>query len=160
MEYATMCYLRRDGETLLLYRNKGARDMHNGMYVPPGGKTHRGERGIDCIVREFKEETGLTLVRPELRIIATFYNKGRVMGGRENPEDWHVKVYQARRFRGRVAGEHPGAEPRWIKDGDLADISMYPGDRKLIELLGEQGLFEVLLQYDKEALVRFEVQRV
>lgn len=77
---ATLCYLREGGKTLFLYRNKGEKDIHNGLYVAPGGKTEPGERGIDCIMREFLEETGLTLKDPRLRQVITFHNKGRVMG--------------------------------------------------------------------------------
>jgi hypothetical protein len=85
---ATMCFLRNKQKTLLLYRNKGEGDIHHGWYVPPGGRTERGERGIDCMVREFREETGLILINPKLRVIATFYNQGRILGGKENPEEY------------------------------------------------------------------------
>ncbi|MDO8460385.1 MAG: NUDIX domain-containing protein [Nanoarchaeota archaeon] len=59
---ATMCFLKDKEKILFIYRNKGDNDIHNGRYVPPGGKTERGERGIDCIKREFKEEVGLSLL--------------------------------------------------------------------------------------------------
>lgn len=157
---ATMCFLRNNPETLLLYRNKGEGDIHNGWYVPPGGRTERGERGIDCMVREFMEETGLTLINPKLRVIATFYNQGRILGGKESPEDWCVEVYEAREFDGKLKEEHPKAKPSWIKDADLINIRMYPGDRRILELLSQEGVYEVLTQYDKEDLIRFESQRV
>ena len=102
-----MCFLRNNKQTLFLYRNKGEGDIHNGWYVPPGGRTERGERGIECMVREFKEETGLILTNPKLRVIATFYNQGRILGGKENPEDWCVEVYEARDYTGELKEEHP-----------------------------------------------------
>ena len=37
---------------------------------------------------------------------------------------------------------------------------MYQGDRKILELLAKEGIFEVITQYDKEELVRFEDMRV
>jgi len=157
---ATMCFLRNNGKTLLIYRNKGEGDIHNGWYVPPGGRTERGERGIDCIVREFREETGLTLINPKLKVIATFYNYGRILGGKENPEDWCVEVYEAREFKGDLAEEHPKAKPSWINDFNLANIRMYQGDKKILELISQEGVFEVVTQYDKEELIRFESQRV
>jgi 8-oxo-dGTP diphosphatase len=158
---ATMCFLKNNRETLLLYRNRGEEDLHNGWYVPPGGRTERGERGIDCILREFREETGLTLINPKLRIIATFYNQGRSFAGaKENPDDWCVEVYEARKFQGELTEEHPKAKPIWIKDNDLVNRKIYPGDKKIMELLNQEGVFEVLTQYDKENLVRFESNRV
>ena len=157
---ATMCFLRHKGETLFLYRNRGEGDIHNGWYVPPGGQTERGERGIDCINREFPEETGLYLLGPKLKVIATFYNHGRILGGKENPEDWCAEVYTANDFTGTLKEEHPKAKPIWISDSDLEKIKMYPGDRKIFELLGQKGILEAIVQYDKENLTRFESRRV
>jgi len=48
----------------------------------------------------------------------------------------------------------------WISDSNLADIRMYQGDRRILELISQEGVFEVVTQYDKEELVRFESQRV
>ena len=156
-----MCYLRQNGKTLFLYRNKGEGDMHNGRYVPPGGHTERGERGVDCIVREFKAETGLKLKNPVLRAIATFYNEGRILGGKENPEDWCVEVYEATEASGELKEEHPKAKPIWVPDSDLLKVKMYPGDRMLDNLLrDEKGILEVIIQYQGEKLVRFDWQRV
>lgn len=162
MKNGTMCFLRVNDLTLLIYRDKGEVDMHNGWYVPPGGETERGERGLDCIIREFKEETGLALLDPKLKVIATFYNQGRVLGGKEwNPEDWCVEVYKAKNFRGTLSGGEPGARTYWIPNSDLANIKrIYPGDRKILELLDKRGVYEAIIQYDKEELVRFEYQRV
>ncbi len=157
---ATMCFLRNNRQALFIYRNKGEEDIHNGWYVPPGGRTERGERGIDCMLREFREETGLTLINPKLRVIATFYNQGRILGGKENPEDWCVEVYESKDYGGELKEEHPRAKPIWIKDSDLEKIRMYSGDRKILDLLTQEGVFEVITQYDKEELVRFEYYKV
>lgn len=155
-----MCFLRNNDSTLFLYREGGDGDIHHGWYVPPGGRNERGERGIDCIVREFKEETCLLLINPQLRVIATFYNQGRILGGKENPEDWQVEVYYAREFSGKLREEHSKAKPVWIKDSDLEKIRIYPGDRKILELLNHEGVFEVLTQYSGEELVRFDSVRI
>lgn len=157
---ATMCFLRNEGKTLFLYRNRGEGDIHNGWYVPPGGRIERGERGIDCIVREVEEEVGLKLLEPRLRIIATFYNKGRILGGKENPEDWCVEIYEASKFTGNLREEHEKAKPLWVADSDLTKIRMYPGDRKLFDLLKQEGVFEVITQYSKEDLIRFEYKKI
>ncbi len=157
---ATTCLLKYKGQTLFISRNKGVEDMHHGFHVPPGGKTKRGERGIDCVVREFKEETGLTLLHPRLRAIATFYNQGRILGGQENPEDWCVEIYEAHDYFGQTKEEHSKAKLIWIRDADLKTTRMYPGDRKILELLAEEGVFEILTRYHKEELLTFEYTRV
>ena len=56
--------------------------------------------------------------------------------------------------------EHPKAKPNWIQDTNLSNVRMYPGDRKIIELLNLEGVFEVVLQYDKEKLISFKSQQV
>lgn len=42
----------------------------------------------------------------------------------------------------------------------MINVRMYPGDRKIFELISQEGVFEVVTQYDKEELVRFESRRV
>lgn len=37
------------------------------VYAPPGGKFESSESPLDCIIREFYEETGLTLINPRLQ---------------------------------------------------------------------------------------------
>lgn len=157
---ATMCFLREKGKTLFLYRNRGEIDIHNGWYLPPGGHIERGEMGVDCIIREFEEETGLRLIEPKLRVIATFYNQGRIMGGKENPEDWLVEVYESTKYHGELKAEHPKAKPVWVSDSDLTKLRVYPGERKIFELFKEKGVYQVLVQYAKEDMIRFEEKRV
>lgn len=92
----TMCFLRVGGKTLLFFRNRGKGDLHQGYYAPPGGHINSGtkeryaKRGIDCIRREFQEETGLRVLNPRLRAIVTFDNFGRELGGKINPLHWKV----------------------------------------------------------------------
>jgi 8-oxo-dGTP diphosphatase len=152
----TMCFLDCDESILFIYR-KGKNDMHNGFYVPPGGHLERGERSIDCIMREFREETkGAELINPKLRVIATFYNKGRIMNGKKDPEDWRVDIYEANRFSGTIAPELV-----WIPKHKISDINMYEGDRRIMRLMNKNpGIFEAILQYDKEKLIRFDYKKV
>jgi len=157
---ATACYLRDGENVLLLNRNKGNEDIHNGLYVAPGGQTERGERGIDCMLREFEEETGLKLLDPKLRAIVTFFNQGRILGGKENPEDWCVEFYEANKFWGELKAENPKAIPMWIPKSELSNLRMHEGDRRIIELLREDGIYEVITQYSGEKLTRFDSRRV
>ncbi len=157
---ATMCFLRYEGKTLFIYRNRGVMDIHNGWYVAPGGKTERGERGIDSIIREFREETGLVIKDPKLRAIVTFYNEGRLLGGKANPDDWCVEVYEANTFTGILIEEHEKAKPVWVNNSELPKTKMYEGDRKILELIRQDGVFQVLVQYEKEELIKFGYTRV
>ena len=162
MKNGTMCYLRRKRakETLFIHRTKGKKDIHDGFFVPPGGTTERGERGIDCIIREFEEETGLKLSNPKLKIIATFHNQGRILGGKKNPEDWCVEIYSASNYSGILKSEHPKAEPIWIPDSKIRDIKMYDADRKIFDLMFKPGVRELITEYSGEELIRFHHERV
>jgi len=156
---ATMGYLRKGNETLFLYRHGGKDDIHNGLYVPPGGRIERGERGIDCVIREFREETGLLLLNPKLRAIVTFYNEGRDIGIEENPEDWMVETYEARGFTGTLKKEGPKSDPHWIKDEDLPKTKMRECDRRILEELCKEGVLEIITRHSGKELIVFEVER-
>lgn len=70
-----------DGETLLInHRSLSESDF----WAPPGGGISFGEKAEDCLVREFKEETGLSVtvgqflfacefIRPPLHSIELFF---------------------------------------------------------------------------------------
>lgn len=63
---STACCLKKDGKVLLIRFAK----KWGQVYAPPGGKFEAGETPLDCILREFYEETGLTLLRPKLQGIS------------------------------------------------------------------------------------------
>ena len=44
------------------------------VYAPPGGKFESDESPLDCVIREFYEETGLTLINPKLQGISYWHD--------------------------------------------------------------------------------------
>ena len=61
MKNTTLCYIEKDGKYLMLYRNKKENDLNEGKWIGVGGKFEPGETAEQCLVREVREETGLTL---------------------------------------------------------------------------------------------------
>ena len=61
MKQTTLCYLERDGQYLMLHRVKKEHDENHDKWIGVGGKFERFESPEDCLLREVKEETGLTL---------------------------------------------------------------------------------------------------
>ena len=65
MKKATLCYISREGaagrEYLMLYRNKKQDDPNEGKWIGVGGKFEPGETPDECMLREVREETGLSL---------------------------------------------------------------------------------------------------
>ena len=68
----TLCYLERDDAYLMLHRVKKQDDYNHDKWVGVGGKFERFESPEECLVREVREETGLTLTRYRARGLLTF----------------------------------------------------------------------------------------
>ena len=68
----TLCYIERDGQYLMLHRVKKQNDLNHDKWIGVGGKFEPLESPEDCLLREVREETGLTLTRWRYRGIVTF----------------------------------------------------------------------------------------
>jgi 8-oxo-dGTP diphosphatase len=129
---ATLCYLRQGGRTLMVHRNKKPGDAHKGKYNGLGGKLEAGESPEDCVRREMKEETGLTILDPRLRGILTF-------PAFKDGEDWLVFVYTATSAAGEL-GDCPEGTLEWVEDARLLSLPLWEGDKVFLPWL-EQGRF-------------------
>ena len=69
----TLCYLEKDGAYLMLHRVKKKNDVNHDKWVGVGGKFELGEDALTCVLREVREETGLTMHTPVYRGIVDFY---------------------------------------------------------------------------------------
>ena len=60
----------------MLHRVKKKNDMNHDKWLGVGGKFELGESPEECMLREVREETGLTLTRWAYRGIVTFVSGG------------------------------------------------------------------------------------
>ena len=72
MVNTTLCYIEKDGQYLMLHRVKKQNDVNKDKWIGVGGGFEEEESPEDCLLREVREETGLTLMRYALRGIVTF----------------------------------------------------------------------------------------
>lgn len=148
MVLATLCYVQRDGYTLMIHRNKKRGDIHAGKWNGLGGKFEPGETPEECVIREVYEESGLRIERPRLRGLLIFPS----FGG----DDWYVFVFTATEFSGSLT-ESPEGDLRWIPDAELETLPLWASDHIFFPWLRGEGLFSAKFVYDGEKLVSHQV---
>jgi len=149
MKLATLCYVRWEGQTLMIHRVKKANDMHQGKWNGLGGKLNPGETPEECAVREIYEESGLTVRNIYLKGFLTFpaFSKD---------EDWYVFVYVAEDFEGELI-DSPEGNLRWVDDADLTKLNLWEGDPIFLPWLDLPGIFSGKFTYKDGGLVSHDV---
>ena len=71
----TLCYIEKGDSYLMLHRIKKESDVNKDKWIGVGGHFEEDESPEDCLLREVKEETGLTLTSYKFRGIVTFIFK-------------------------------------------------------------------------------------
>lgn len=149
MKLATLCYLRRNGQTLMVHRVKKANDMHEGKWNGLGGKLDAGETPEECAIREVYEESGLRVRNPQLKGILTF-------PAFDDFEDWYVFVYLVTEFEGELI-DSPEGNLQWIDNTELKNLKLWDGDPLFISWLDHKGIFSAKFTYNLGRLVTHEV---
>ena len=142
---STLCYIERGGKYLMLHRVKKENDQNRDKWIGIGGKFERFESPEDCILREAREETGLTLTDLRYRGIVTF-----VCDTWEDAEYMHL--FTTTQFEGELR-ECDEGNLEWISKARLYSLPMWEGDRIFLDLLDEDApFFSLKLVYTGEKL--------
>jgi len=149
MKLATLCYIRNNGKTLMLLRNKKENDIHKGKWNGLGGKLEPGETPEDCAIREVFEECGLRVTNPKLRGILTFPHFTL-------NEDWYVFLFQFNDYNGQLIGS-PEGELAWISDDDILSLNIWEGDKYFLRWFFEERFFSAKFVYENKKLVNHSV---
>ena len=72
MEMTTLCYIEKDDCYLMLHRVSKKNDVNKDKWIGVGGHFEKDETPDECLLREVKEETGLTLTSYQFRGIVIF----------------------------------------------------------------------------------------
>ncbi|MBQ3639519.1 MAG: 8-oxo-dGTP diphosphatase [Clostridia bacterium] len=144
MKQTTLCYLERGDSYLLLHRTKKANDENRDKWIGVGGKFEKGETPEDCLLREVREETGLTLTRWRYRGIVTF------LSDVYPAEQMHLFTADAWTGKEQVCDE---GDLAWMKKSDFSALPMWEGDRIFLDLLDRDvPFFSLKLVYRGDVL--------
>ena len=148
MILATLCYLKQDGHTLMVYRNKKPNDMHAGKWNGLGGKFEPGESPEECVIREVQEESGLQIRSPRIHGLLMFPSfKG---------EDWYVFVFTAREFEGELI-DSPEGKLEWIPDEKLTSLNLWESDQIFFPWLEIEQFFSAKFIYKGDQMESYDV---
>lgn len=145
MKNTTLCYIERDGRYLLLHRVKKENDLNRDKWVGIGGKFEENESPEECLLREVREETGLTLTDYRYCGIVTFVS--------DRWEGEYMHLFHAEGFTGEPGVCDEGVL-EWIPKEDFAALPTWEGDRIFMELLEARvPFFSLKLCYEGDRLV-------
>ena len=142
MHNSALCYVLRGDEVLMLHRVKKEKDINKDKWIGIGGKFEFEEAPEECLLREAREETGLTLPSWRCRGIVTFLSEGG--------EGEYMYLFTADGFEGELI-ECDEGNLEWVSREFLSSLPMWEGDKIFLELLWQDAPFFLLtLRYRGE----------
>ena len=145
MKNTTLCYIEKDGKYLMIHRTGKKNDGSDGKWLGVGGHFEDGESPYDCIIREAREETGLTLLEPKYRGIITFVS--------DKYETEQMHLFTCTEYSGELGSCSEG-ELCFVEKSRLRELPLWEGDFVFLELLDtRKSFFALKLQYKGDTLV-------
>ena len=127
-ELTVLCLIE-DGSRILL-QNRVKKDWRG--YALPGGHVEPGESFVDAVIREMKEETGLTVIGPRLVGIKQFpIENGRYI----------VLLFKAVQWSGDLISSDEG-QMEWIEYDRLPEIHTVDDFDDLLKVMNTPELTE------------------
>lgn len=141
----TLCYIENEDSYLMMHRVKKKKDINKDKWVGVGGHFEEGESPEECLFREVKEETGLTLTNWKLRGVITFMT--------DVQQTEYMFLYTADGYSGEMIECNEG-NLEWVKKSDVYDLPIWEGDKVFFRLLEEGAeCFSLKLRYEGDKLV-------
>ncbi len=130
----------------MLHRVKKQNDASHDKWIGVGGKCEADESPDECMVREVREETGLTVTSWHYRGIVTFIS-----------DIWpceYMHLFTADAWTGNEIVCDEG-DLQWVDKNRLFELTLWPGDRIFLRLIGDvtQPFFSLKLVYQGDELV-------
>lgn len=148
MRLTTLCYIEKDGAYLMLHRTKKENDQSHDKWLGVGGKFEDGESPEECMLREVKEETGLTLTEYRFRGIVTFVS--------DEWETEYMHLFTATEYEGKI-GECTEGTLEWVPKEKVLDLKLWEGDKLFLNRLNGSGeFFSLKVEYEGERLANWK----
>ena len=144
-EYATLCFIMRDGQILLIRKKRG---LGAGKINGPGGRIEKGETAQESAIRETQEEIGVTPTGTE-QIGELFFE---FLDGYK----LHVAVFAANGLEGELC-ETVEATPFWADIDRIPYHEMWQDDSHWLPLLLVCKKFRGYFVFDGEILLSHRV---
>ena len=132
----------------MLHRVLKKNDINKDKWIGVGGHFEKGESPEDCLLREVKEETGLTLTSYRFRGLITFTFSSQ---GRETDTEY-MCLYTANGYEGELISCSEG-NLEWVNKKDIFSLKLWEGDKIFFRLLQEERqFFSLKLVYQDDEL--------
>lgn len=143
-------------KTLMVHRNKRPEDQHLGKYNGLGGKMEPNEDIFQCLVREIKEEAGITCVETVLRGTINWTGFG------PNGENWLGFIYRIDRFEGVPKASNEEGELDWVDVDRLLELPMWEGDKYFLPLVfdNDPRIFHGYMPYENARPISWHYTRL
>ena len=144
---STLCYIENENsEYLMLHRVKKKNDANQDKWIGVGGKFEDGESPDECLLREVREETGLTLTDYRCRGIVTFTS-----------DEWdteYMHLFTATGYSGTMK-ECDEGDLEWVPKCKVRELPIWEGDKLFFRLIDDRNspFFSLKLRYEGNALV-------
>jgi 8-oxo-dGTP diphosphatase len=144
-EYATLCFVMRDGQILLIHKKRG---LGAGKINGPGGRLEPGETALQAAVRETQEELGVTPTGLEhVGVLHFHFLDGYKL---------HVAVFGASGCEGEAI-ETPEAIPVWTDLDKIPYHDMWQDDPHWVPLLLKRSKFHGYFVFDGDRLLSYKM---
>lgn len=142
----TLCYIEKEDSYLMLHRVKKDVDINKDKWIGVGGHFEADESPEECLLREVKEETGLTLTSWKFRGLITFCS-----------DLWQTEymcLYTADGYEGELRECDEGTL-EWVPKSEIEQLKIWIGDKIFLRLLREEApFFSLKLVYRGEELTQ------